>query len=85
MKRKSFFVVHNLHFFLLQLFVKPAVKMEVNVLAPTSVHALMVFKAHCVKTTLMNVPWSPVCTNVPQIPHVSTSLDGKFNTIYYIL
>lgn len=58
------------------LFVKPAVKMEVNVLAPTSVHALMVFKAHCVKTTLMNVPWSPVCTNVPQIPHVSTSLDG---------
>ena len=60
-----------------QLYVKPAVKMEVNVSAPTSVHVCMVFKEHCVKMTLMNVPWGPVCTNAPQIPHVSISLDGK--------
>ena len=68
-----------------QLYVKPAVKMEVNVSAPTSVHVCMVFKEHCVKMTLMNVPWGPVCTNAPQIPHVSISLDGKGHSINVII
>ena len=51
--------------------------MEVIVLAPTSVLVPQVSKDRCVKTTLMNAPLGPLCTNVPQIRRVSTNPDGE--------
>lgn len=59
-------------------FARPAVKTEVNVLAPTNVHVHRDFKVPSAKVTLMNVHLDRLCTNALQIRHVSTSQDGNF-------
>ncbi len=68
-----------------QLFVRPAVKMEVIVWVLTSVHAHQDSRGLFVSLTSMSVPLGLKCTNAHRTPHASTNQDGKPFVIKSIL